>query len=150
MPKHTGKCHCGNVKFETDLDPMLSMQCNCSSCRNLTGSVNMGMYYQEDEVSFEGEQVFYEYEGGSGGNMKMGFCPNCHTRVSARPEILEGIVGMPLGTFKNSKDIEGLKLEIWSSEKLKFLSDNGCFEMSVEDSGVMERLVTLIESVENR
>ena len=110
----------------------------------------MGMYYQEDEVSFKGEQVFYEYEGGSGGNMKMGFCPKCHTRVSARPEILEGVVGMPLGTFKNAKDIEGLKLEIWSSEKLKFLSDNGCFEMSVEDSGVMERLVTLIESVENR
>ena len=53
---HTGKCHCGNVTFETDLDPMLSMQCNCSSCRNLTGSVNMGMYYQEDEVSFQGNR----------------------------------------------------------------------------------------------
>ena len=129
---------------------MLSMQYDCSSCRNLTGSVNMGIYYQEDEVSFEGKQVFYEYDGTSGGNIKMGFCPTCHTRVSARPEILEGIVGMPLGTFKNSKDIEGIKLEIWISEKLKFFSDNGCFEMSVGNSGAMERLVTLIESVENR
>lgn len=50
--KHSGGCHCGQVKFETDLNPMLSMQCNCSSCRRLTGSVNMGMYYQEDEVNF--------------------------------------------------------------------------------------------------
>ena len=75
--KHSGGCHCGQVKFETDLNPMLSMQCNCSSCRRLTGSVNMGMYYQEDEVKFSGDQVYYEYEGGSGGNMKMGFCPKC-------------------------------------------------------------------------
>ena len=148
--KHLGGSHCGQVKFETDLDPMLSMQCNCSSCRRLTGSVNMGMYYAEDEVNFQGEQVFYEYEGGSGGNMKMGFCPNCHGRVSARPEILDGIVGMPLGTFDNAKDVEGLKLEIWASEKLKFLRDNGCFEMSVEDSGVMERLQTLLVALEDR
>ena len=38
----------------------------------------------------------------------------------------------------------------WTSEKLKFLKDNDCFEMRVEDSGLMERLATLIESVENR
>ena len=148
--KHSGGCHCGQVKFETDLNPMLSMQCNCSSCRRLTGSVNMGMYYQEDEVKFSGDQVYYEYEGGSSGNMKMGFCPKCYVRVSARPEILEGVVGMPLGTFDKAKEVEGLKLEIWTSEKLKFLKDNDCFEMRVEDSGLMERLATLIESVENR
>jgi hypothetical protein len=81
----------------------------------------MGMYYQEDEVKFSGDQVYYEYEGGSGGNMKMGFCPKCYVRVSARPEILEGVVGMPLGTFDKAKEVEGLKLEIWTSEKLKFM-----------------------------
>ena len=109
--KHSGGCHCGQVKFETDLNPMLSMQCNCSSCRRLTGSVNMGMYYQEDEVQFSGDQVYYEYEGGSGGSMKMVFCPKCYVRVSARPEILEGVVGMPLGTFDKAKEVEGLKLK---------------------------------------
>jgi hypothetical protein len=57
---------------------------------------------------------------------------------------------MPLGTFDKAKEVEGLKLEIWTSEKLKFLKDNDCFEMRVEDSGLMERLATLIESVENR
>jgi hypothetical protein len=46
--------------------------------------------------------------------------------------------------------IEGLKLEIWASEKLKFLGDNGCFEVSVEDSGVMERLQTLLVALEDR
>ncbi|MDA1042559.1 MAG: GFA family protein [Paracoccaceae bacterium] len=148
--KHTGACHCGQVTFETNLEPMLSMQCNCASCRRLTGSVNMGMYYQEDEVTFHGEQVFYEYEGGSGGKMKMGFCPNCHGRMSARPEILEGVVGMPLGAFDNAKDIEGLKLEIWTSEKLKFLKDNGCFVERVEDSGVSERLMGLLAALEDR
>jgi hypothetical protein len=91
--KHSGGCHCGQVKFETDLNPMLSMQCNCSSCRRLTGSVNMGMYYQEDEVNFSGDQVYYEYEGGSGGNMKMGFCPKCYVRVSGQTRNIRGRCG---------------------------------------------------------
>ena len=33
----------------------------------------MGMWYAEDEFTFKGEEVFYEYEGGSGGWMKQGF-----------------------------------------------------------------------------
>ncbi len=24
MPKHSGGCHCGEIKFETELDPMRS------------------------------------------------------------------------------------------------------------------------------
>ena len=57
---------------------------------------------------------------------------------------------MPLGAFDNAKDIEGLKLEIWTSEKLKFLKDNGCFVERIEDSGVSERLMGLLAALEDR
>ena len=148
--KDSGGCHCGQFKFETKLKPMVTYQCNCTSCRRLTGSVSMGMMYQEDEVTFSGDEVHYEYEGGSGGNMKTGFCPKCHTRVTSRPEVMAGVVALPLGTFDDSKSFDGLKLEIWTSEKLSFVKDNGCFEMSVEDSGVQERFMGLLEALDNR
>ena len=148
--KQSGGCHCGQFRFETDLDPMLKVQCNCSSCRLLTGSMTMGMWYAEDEFTFKGKEVFYEYEGGSGGWMKQGFCPKCHTRVSTRLELMEGVVGIPLGCFDNALQFDKLQVEIWTSEKLHFIKDHGSFEMSVEDSGMMERLQTLLVALEDR
>ena len=32
MAKHTGSCHCGNVKFEVETDLEGSISCNCSVC----------------------------------------------------------------------------------------------------------------------
>ena len=39
--KHRGNCHCGHVSHETDLDPMVIVQCHCASCRRLTGAVSV-------------------------------------------------------------------------------------------------------------
>ncbi len=32
MAKHTGSCHCGNVKFEVETDLEGTIACNCSVC----------------------------------------------------------------------------------------------------------------------
>ena len=32
MPKHTGSCHCGHVKFEVEMDLEGTIACNCSIC----------------------------------------------------------------------------------------------------------------------
>ena len=50
--KNTGACHCGQVKFETDLDPMLVYSCNCTSCRRLTGVMGVRAFYSLDEVEW--------------------------------------------------------------------------------------------------
>jgi hypothetical protein len=30
--KFTGSCHCGNVRYEADLDPAEAVVCDCSIC----------------------------------------------------------------------------------------------------------------------
>ena len=40
--------------------------------------------------------------------------------------------------------------EIWTDEKLTWLSDNGCFVERVKDMGVQERLMVLLASLEDR
>lgn len=30
--KHTGSCHCGNIKFEVEGEPTSALACNCSIC----------------------------------------------------------------------------------------------------------------------
>ena len=58
--KHQGGCHCKQFSFKTDFDPMLVVQCNCKSCRRLTGSINIGCLYADTEIDFEGETNIYD------------------------------------------------------------------------------------------
>ena len=48
--KRTGGCLCGQYSFETELDPMLIIQCNCTKCRKLSGSYQIGCLYSVEEI----------------------------------------------------------------------------------------------------
>ena len=95
--KHQGGCHCQQFSFETDIDPMLIVQCNCKSCRRITGSINIGCLYGETEVKFMGETNVYEFAGGSGFINK---APSF--TISGRDDILEQIKGVPEAIFSKT------------------------------------------------
>ena len=59
------------------------------------------------------------------------------------------MTSVPIGIFEDASEFSP-KLEIWTSTKLNWLKDDGSIENRVEDSGVKERLVGLLESLENR
>ena len=130
---------------------MLIIQCNCSKCRKLSGSYQIGCLYSEDEIKESGETEVYEFEGGSGFINTVHFCINCHVRCKTHPakEVMEGMVGIPLGIFDTAKSLSP-KAEIWTAEKLPFLKTDDCVAESFEDSGIAERLNALLENLENR
>ena len=77
MSKHSGGCHCGAIKLESDLDPMVVNVCNCQRCRVLTGSVAIAALYSDEEIQLAGETTTYTYTGGSGMEVNAHFCPIC-------------------------------------------------------------------------
>ena len=149
--KHTGGCLCGQYSFETELDPMLIIQCNCTKCRKLSGSYQIRCLYSVEEIQEKGDTSCYEFEGGSGFINTVHFFVNCHVRCKTHPapEIMEGMVGIPLGIFDTVKNLSP-KAEIWTSEKLPFLKTDDCVSESFEDSGIAERLNALLENLESR
>ncbi len=149
--KHTGGCLCGQYGFETELDPMLIIQCNCTKCRKLSGSYQIGRLYSVEVIEEKGDTSCYEFEGGSGFINTVHFCVNCHVRCKTHPapEIMDGMVGIPLGIFDTAKNLSP-KAEIWTSEKLPFLKTDECVSESFEDSGIAERLNALLENLESR
>src|SRR5690348_5559864 len=36
--KVTGRCHCGNISFEAEIDPAQVRVCHCTDCQHLTGT----------------------------------------------------------------------------------------------------------------
>ena len=149
--KHTGSCLCGQYNFETELDPMHFIQCNCTKCRKLSGSYQIGCLYSVEEIQEKGDTSSNAFEGGSGFINTAHFCIHCHARCKTHPEaeIIEGMVGMPLGIFDTTKNLSP-KAEIWTSEKLPFLKTDDCVSESFEDSGITERLTALPENLDNR
>ena len=93
----------------------------------------------------------YAFEGGIGFINTVHFCIHCHARCKTYPaaEIMEGMVGIPLGIFDTAKNLSP-KAEIWTSEKLPFLKTDDCVSESFEDSGIAERLTALLENLDNR
>ena len=148
--KHTGSCLCGQYSFENELDPMLFIQCNCTKCRKLSGSYQIGCFYSVEEIQEEGDTSSYAFESGSGFINTVHFCIHCHARCKTHPaaEIMEGMVGIPLGIFDTAKNLSP-KAEIWTSEKLPFLKTDDCVSESFEDSGIAERLTALPENLDN-
>ena len=149
--KHTRSCLCGQYSFETVLDPMLFIQCNCTKCRKLSVSYQIGCLYFVEEIQEKGDTSSNAFEGGSGFINTAHFCIHCHARCKTHPEaeVIEGMVGIPLGIFDTAKNLSP-KAEIWISEKLPFLKTDDCVSESFEDSGIAEPLTALPENLDNR
>ena len=93
----------------------------------------------------------YEFAGGSGSTNKAYFCSKCNVRVynKTAPEVMEGMVSILLGCFNNTSELAPI-VEIWSEEKLTFLSKSECILESFEGNGIPERLNALLSSLESR
>jgi hypothetical protein len=70
MPKITGGCLCGSVRYASDAEPVLVAVCHCGTCQKYTGSafsLNLGM--PSDSVTITGESLAtYEDRSGASGN----------------------------------------------------------------------------------
>ncbi len=59
------------------------------------------------------------------------------------------MVGIPLEIFDIAKELSP-KAEIWTLEKLPLLKTDDCVVESFKDSGIVERLNALLETLDNR
>ena len=149
MSKHTGGCHCGAVKFETDLDPMMVGKCNCERCRRLNGTFAVSAFYSEDEISIKGNSSIYNFTGGSGMAVASHFCDACGCRVYGKADSFPGMVTISLGAFDNPHSFKP-RGEIYTNYKLDWVKDDGCIEERFEEAAVEERLMSLLTSLEDR
>ena len=81
--KVTGRCHCGNIRYEAEIDPGKVTMCHCTDCQMLTGSAFRANVQapRETFVLRGGALKTYIKTAESGNKRAHAFCPECGTPV---------------------------------------------------------------------
>jgi len=81
--KVNGRCHCGNIRYEAEIDPGKVTMCHCTDCQMLTGSAFRANVQtpRETFVLRGGALKTYIKTAESGNKRAHAFCPECGTPV---------------------------------------------------------------------
>jgi hypothetical protein len=87
--KVEGRCHCGELTFEAEIDPAAVRICHCTDCQTITGAayrVNVTATAETFRLR-TGRPKIYNRIAESGNPRANAFCANCGTHIySAAPQ----------------------------------------------------------------
>jgi hypothetical protein len=120
----TGRCYCGQIVFEAEIDPDRVRVCHCTDCQTLSGSafrtnvpVVLGTF-----VLKSGEPKTFVKTGDSGNRVLHAFCPDCGTPIySGVPGALPSY-SLRVGTLDRRRELVPSR-QIWCRSALPWTND---------------------------
>ena len=125
--KIDGRCHCGYVSYEAEIDPEKVMICHCTDCQTLSGSAfrTVAPTRKDTFKLLSGELKIYVKTGESGTKRPQAFCPECGT------PIYSSIVGegpkvhvIRVGTARQRDELIP-KVQLWFRSAQHWVTDLG-------------------------
>jgi hypothetical protein len=123
--KVTGRCHCGSIRYEAQIDASKVMMCHCSDCQMLTGSAfRANVQAPRESFRIEGGPLkIYVKTAESGNKRAHAFCPECGTPVySASVEDEPAVYSLRVGCLEQRHALKPSR-QIWCQSALTWTSD---------------------------
>ena len=81
--KIDGRCHCGQIRFEAEVDPNSVTVCHCTDCQALTGTAFRAVVAASAKhfVLRSGTPQTYVKTAASGNKRCQAFCGNCGSPI---------------------------------------------------------------------
>ena len=123
--KIDGTCHCGQIKYEAEIDPKDVGICHCTDCQTLSGSA-FRTFALTREGSFKfvaGEPTIYGKTAESGAERLQSFCPNCGTPIYSTT-VGEGpkVHSLRAGTIRQRSELSP-RFQIWTQSEQDWISN---------------------------
>ncbi len=115
----TGGCQCGEVRYESEGEPLEVYICHCLECRAQSASA-FGISVIVPSAGFRatrGAPKFWTRDADSGGKVKCAFCPNCGSRLWHDSEPPSETLSIKGGSLDEPPDLSGA-FHIWTKRKL--------------------------------
>lgn len=123
MAKIEGSCLCGAVRYESDAEPAMVVNCYCRTCQKNSGSTNSYNYaVPEGTVRITGDtvKIYEDHSGASGKPFYRKFCSTCGSHFISSGPAYEGLEFIKAGTVDGDHPAPGT--HIWTDEKMGWQS----------------------------
>ena len=91
----SGGCACGAIRYESDADPIVALNCHCRDCQRAGGSAYGAiMVVPQAAVKLRGELHYYKTIGDKGNAVERGFCSVCGSQVTTKLERMPDVLGL--------------------------------------------------------
>jgi hypothetical protein len=120
----TGKCHCGALAYEADVDPERVVICHCADCQKLTGSAYRVSIPTTNEqfVMLRGAPVVYVKTADSGARRAQAFCPHCGSPLYTYDVDHPRDIGLRVGCIEQRQALPPAK-QVWCQSALPWSMD---------------------------
>jgi hypothetical protein len=102
MSKVKGSCLCGNVRYDSEAEPLMTAVCHCENCQRQSGtafSIIVGV--PAGSLRFQGEENLATYadRGTSGKAVNRRFCRNCGSPIVSLVDVMPQVHFVKAGTL---------------------------------------------------
>lgn len=121
-----GRCHCGQITFEAEVDPQAGIICHCTDCQMLTGAA-FRTNIQAEAQNFRllsGTPKTYVKIAESGNRRLHCFCADCGTPVYACSPENATRFSLRIGTLAERHQL-GMARQIWRRSALGWVDRVG-------------------------
>jgi hypothetical protein len=125
--KIDGRCHCGYISYEAEIDPERVVICHCTDCQTLSGSAFRTVALTRENAFrlLSGEPKIYVKIGESGTKRVQSFCPECGTPIySSVAGDGPKVYGVRVGTARQRDQLVP-KTQLWCRSSQRWLADLG-------------------------
>lgn len=121
-----GRCHCGDVTYEAEIDPATVVVCHCTDCQVMSSSA-FRMVVLARKGTFRllsGVPSTYVKTADSGRKRAHAFCPRCGTPLFATPpgENPEQHYGLRVGSIMQRGQLRPAK-QLWCQSGFEWIGD---------------------------
>jgi hypothetical protein len=125
--KIDGRCHCGFITYEAEIDPEKVGLCHCTDCQTPTGTAFriFALTHGDGFRLLSGEPKIYVKTAESSQRRLQAFCPECGSPIYSTSEG-EGpkIYSIRVGTSRQRRELAPRR-QIWCRSTLPWMADLG-------------------------
>ena len=121
--KIDGRCHCGKITYEAEVDPDKVALCHCTDCQTLSGSAFRTVVPAAKEgFRLHGQPKIYVKTAESGAKRAQAFCPECGTPIYSSAVGEAPVFNIRVGTIRQRTQLAP-KSQLWSRSALDWVRD---------------------------
>jgi len=124
--KIDGRCHCGAITYEAEIDPAKVLVCHCTDCQSLSGSAfRVNVPSEGDSFRFlTGRPKIYVKTAESGNHREQAFCPDCGSAIYASGVGGTAPLSIRVGSIRQRHQLIPRK-QVWCRSAQRWLPDLG-------------------------